>query len=874
VSLFNVETSSPLDRKQGRLMQLAALFLLLFSIILTLSPAVRMHSWQADLRWNHWIGFTVWLLSSAFIHRQIIRRFPERDPFLFPVAALLCGWGLLTIWRLDSTMGSRQTIWLGVCLGVVWAGMLIPNLLELLRRYKYVWLTSALLLTATTFLIGTYPGGEGPRLWLGCCGVYLQPSEPLKLLLIVYLAAYLADHLPISFNLTSLLTPTLIMGGTTLALLVTQRDLGTASLFILIYTVIIYLASGKQRILVISGLLLLAAGIAGYLLFDVVRIRVDAWLNPWLDPSGRSFQIVQSILAVAAGDFIGRGPGMGSPGLVPVAHSDFIFAAIAEETGLLGVIGLLGLYALIVGRGFRVALFAPNNYQRYLAGGLTAYLAIQAIFIMGGNLRLLPLTGVTLPFVSYGGSSLLTAFVAILLLLQISYPDELEPAPMARPVPFLLVSSGLLAGLVALALVSGWWGIVRDQNLLARPDNPRRAINDRYVQRGALIDRNNQPINQTIGQPGSYQRVYEYAPLSPTTGYSSFQFGQSGLEAGLDGYLRGLRGNLASRISWDYLLFGQPPPGLDVRLTIDLELQRLAESLLGDYTGALVLLNATSGDILAISSHPYFDPSQVDQNWQQLVQAAEAPLLNRATQGQYPPGSALGPFLLSYALSQSQGNLPAVPVQTDLTIDGIRWTCALPPDNPAEWAELVANGCPAGLAALSEPFSAVELDELFNSLGFYQAPNLPLPVAASSTLRVQQVTLSAIGQENLTVTPLQMALAAAALTNDGIRPTPNLASTVQTPHQGWVVLTSSETEATLLANRTTGTMNMLSMQNGHFWQVTGAAQANNESALAWYLAGTLPDWQGTPLALALVLEGETPQSAQEIGRALIQGATQ
>jgi hypothetical protein len=215
-----------------------------------------------------------------------------------------------------------------------------------------------------------------------------------------------------------------------------------------------------------------------------------------------------------------------------------------------------------------------------------------------------------------------------------------------------------------------------------------------------------------------------------------------------------------------------------------------------------------------------------------------------------------------------------VPIQTDLTIDGTRWTCALPPDNPAEWAELVANGCPAGLAALSESFSAAQLDELFNSLGFYQAPTLPLPVAASSAQRVQQVTLSAIGQENLTVTPLQMALAAAALTNDGIRPIPNLASTVQTPHQGWVVLSSSETVSTLLANKTTGTMNLLSMQNGHFWQVTGAAQANNDTALAWYLAGTLPEWQGTPLALALVLEGETPQSALEIGRALIQGATQ
>ena len=853
-------------------MQLAALFLLIFSITLSLSPAARLHSWQVDLRWNHWIGFIVWLLSSAVVHRQILRRFPERDPFIFPVAALLSGWGLLTIWRLDSTMGARQTLWLALCLGLVWVGLRVPNLLEQLRRYKYVWLTSTLLLTATTFLVGVYPGGEGPRLWLGCCGVYLQPSEPLKLLLIVYLAAYLADQLPISFNLTTLLTPTLIMGGATLALLLTQRDLGTASLFILIYTVIVYLSSGKRRILVISGLILLAAGVTGYQLFDVVRIRVDAWLNPWLDPSGRSFQIVQSILAVAAGDFIGRGPGLGSPGLVPVAHSDFIFAAIAEETGLLGVVGLLGLYALLIGRGFRVALFAPNNYQRYLAGGLTAYLALQAIFIMGGNLRLLPLTGVTLPFVSYGGSSLLTAFVAILILLQVSFPDEIEPAPLARPTPFLLVSSGLLVGLAALALASGWWSMVRDQNLLARFDNPRRGINDRYVQRGALLDRNNLPINQTTGQPGSYQRSYEYLPLSPTSGYSSSQFGQSGLEAGLDDYLRGLSGNPAALISWDYLLFGQPPPGLNVRLTIDLELQRQAETLLADRKGALVLLNATSGEILAISSHPYFDPRQVDQNWVQLIQAAEAPLLNRATQGQYPPGSALGPFLLSYALSQSQGKLPAVPPQTGQTLVGRSWSCALPPTDAREWSQLVANGCPSGLTTLAEPFTAAQIDDLFRSLGFYQAPSLPLPVAPAGQQPVQQVALSAIGQENLTVTPLQMALAVAALTNNGIRPAPNLASAVQSPQEGWVVLPSGEAEPTLLTN-TTEAISLLAIENAPFWQASGAAVAN-ETSLSWYLAGTLPEWQGTPLALALILEGATPQSALDVGQALIESATQ
>lgn len=854
-------------------MQFAALFLLLFSITLTLAPAARLHTWQVELRWDHWIGYLVWLLCSAFLNRQVVRRFPERDPFIVPIAALLSGWGVLTIWRLDSAMGLRQTIWLAVCLAALWIGMQIPNLLEQLRRYKYVWLTGGLLLLAATFLFGTYPGGQGPRLWLGCCGVYLQPSEPLKLLLIVYLAAYLADQLPISFNLPSLLAPTLILGGTTLALLINQRDLGTASLFILIYTVIIYLASGRRRILIVSAIVLAAAGITGYLLFDVVRIRVDAWLNPWLDPSGRSYQIVQSILAVASGDFLGRGPGLGSPGVVPVAHSDFIFAAIAEENGLLGVIGLLSLYALLVGRGFRVALFAPNNYQRYLASGLTAYLAIQAIFIMGGNLRLLPLTGVTLPFVSYGGSSLLTAFVAILILLRVSYLDESEPAPLARPVPFLLISGTLMAGLLALALSAGWWSIVRDQILLARADNPRRSINDRYVRRGALLDRNNQAINQTTGEPGSYQRVYEFPSLAPTTGYASQRFGQGGLEASLDDYLRGLRGNPGSLIAWEYLLTGQPPEGINVRLTVDLELQREAETLLGERKGALVLLNAASGEILAISSHPYFDPVTVDDNWNQLVQDPGSPLLNRATQGLYPPGTALGPFLLGYALAN--GDLPGLPQQTSLTEANRTWTCAMRPSGEETWSTLVSSGCPGALATLAQSTSAAQLDELFAGLGFYQAPQIFLPVATPGQPAVQQVALSAIGQENLTVTPLQMALAAAALSNQGVRPAASLAGAVQTPDQGWLVLvTGSSEEPTLLAanDGAAQAVELLALPDAPFWQSTGAALAN-QTSLSWYVGGTLANWRGTPLALALVLEGETPTIAEEIGQALLLSAT-
>jgi len=777
--------------------------------------------------------------------------------------------GLLAIWRLDSGFGSRQSIWLVIGSLVISAGLRVPGLLALLRRYKYVWLTSGLLLTGLTFLFGTYPGGEGPQLWLCCCGVYLQPSEPLKLLLIVYLAAYLADHLPLTFSLPQLLIPTLIMIGAALTMLAIQHDLGTTTLFILIYTVVIYLASQRKRMLVFSLLVLLGAGFLGYLVFDVVRIRVDAWINPWLDPSGRSYQIVQSLISIASGGILGRGPGLGNPGVVPVAHSDFIFTSIAEETGLLGACALLGLYALIVDRGFRTALRAPNNYQRYLAGGISAYLVIQAILIMGGNLRLLPLTGVTLPFVSYGGSSLLTAYTAGLILILISNNDENETAPLAQPAPYLLISGGLLVGLLLLGFATSWWVIIRSDALLSRTDNPRRSISDRYVMRGTLLDRNNTPIAWTTGNVGEYQRLYEYPPLSPTVGYNNPLYGQAGLEAGLDDYLRGIRANPGSLIFIDYLLYGQPPPGLDVKLTLNLELQKEADRLLGDHHGALVLLNAGSGEILVIASHPYYDANQLEAAWKDIIHDPASPLLNRATHGRYSPGTSLGPFFLAFAAGQ--GSSLTLPSNLDYAYQRGAWECAVTPQNPALAGSLVSSGCPAAVAALGEQIGARGIEQVYDALGFGAPPSLPLDVAQVSSTTVQDASLAAVGQENLLVTPLQMAIAAATLSNQGKRPGVQIVSAVLTPHQGWVTFPVQPSALALSEQGVKEASNALADSEQKTWETTAVVK-NDDGALTWYLSGTLPETTSKTFALALILEEDQPGLAREIGQSLLQSA--
>ncbi len=795
---------------QERLLKLAAFFLLLQSILLTLAPAVRYRSLAADLRWSHWIALFAWGLLVFLLNRAIVKYLPDADPFLFPSAALLSGWGLLTIWRLDTALGPRQAVWFVVSLLILLLGLRLPSQLVFLRRYKYLLLAGALILVGLTLLFGTNPIGIGPQLWLGCCGVYFQPSEPLKLLLVAYLAAFLADRLAARTRILTTLIPTFAISSLAVLLLLFQRDLGTASIFMALYTIIIYLATGRRRTVLLSFALIVLFGLAGYYFVGVVQTRLESWVNPWDDPVSGSYQIIQALLAIANGGIEGRGPGLGSPALIPVAVSDFIFAAIAEETGLFGTLGLLALFTLIVGRGFRTALRAPDLFRRLFAAGITSYFGIQAILIIGGNMRLLPLTGVTLPFVSYGGSSLLTSFIALLFLLHISNHLDEEPAPLQNHQPYLMVSGFLGLGLFAAALTNGWWSVIRGPDLLTRADNPRRLIESQFVPRGSLLDRSDSLITTTVGEIGELNRSYEYPDLAPITGYNHSKYGQSGLEASLDDYLRGLQGTPATSIWWNHLLYGMSPTGLDVRLTIDLYLQFRADEMMLGHSGAVVMMNAQTGEILVISSHPTFNPNHLNEIGQKLTSDPDQPLINRAAQGVYPTGSVIDPFAI------------ALFGRENLTAD--------------------------------------ELPTLHESMGFLKAPTIQLQVAES---------LSTDDLDHFHVSPLQMAMASAALSNHGVIPAPSIASAVNTPMEGWVVLPTPGTPLEAIQPEAADDASTVFVQQGDsFWSHLGNADEDDRS-VTWFLAGTPANWQGTPFVVVVLVEEDNPRLVERIGRELI-----
>ncbi|GAB4427450.1 MAG: FtsW/RodA/SpoVE family cell cycle protein [Anaerolineae bacterium] len=375
----------------------------------------------------------VWGMCALGGHVVLSRRLPARDPLLFPLAMLLTGWGLNLIARLVPSFADRQTLWLVVGTGALLGVTALPHDLRWLRRYRYTWLIGGLALLFLTILIGQNPSDTGPRLWLwlGVGRVYYQPSELLKILLVVFLASYLAEHQrylrtdtirlgPWQVPSPTFLGPVLLMWSICVIVLVWQRDLGTAMLFFVVFLTMLYLASGQALLLLGGTLLIGAATVLGYRLFDVVALRVEVWWNPWPTANAQAYQVVQSLIAIASGGILGQGVGQGQPGIIPVVHSDFAFAAIAEEWGLVGTLSVVAALATLVLRGMRIAALASHPFRALLAAGLSVLLGVQSLLIMGGVLKLVPLTGVTLPFVSYGGSSLLTSFVIVGLLLTLS----------------------------------------------------------------------------------------------------------------------------------------------------------------------------------------------------------------------------------------------------------------------------------------------------------------------------------------------------------------------------------------------------------------------------------------------------------------------
>jgi cell division protein FtsW (lipid II flippase) len=437
------------------------LALLAFAVVITLAAQCIVDITLTGKVSPELATFGGWITALWLVAHVAVRRFaPYADPLLLPAVALLVGLGLAVIHRLDlaadqfgSTVSREdapvQLVWatLGTLLFIAVLAVVRDH--RLLARFSYtIGLFGLVLLAIPALLPASLSEVNGAKIWIRLAGFSIQPGEFAKICLVVFFAAYLVDKRDVlalaSRRVLGLelprgrdLGPVLVAWVLSILVLVFERDLGTSLLLFGIFVVMLYVATERASWLVI-GLVLFAAGaFLAYHVFGHVRARVDVWLDPFAYRDGAGYQLVQSLFGLGTGGLFGAGLGGGRPDQVPVAKSDFIASAIGEELGLFGLVAVVVLYLVLVERGLRTSLVVRDAFGKLLAAGLAFAVAWQVFVVLGGVTGLLPLTGLTLPFLAYGGSSLVANFALVALLVRISDAARRPAAPAPAPPPRL-----------------------------------------------------------------------------------------------------------------------------------------------------------------------------------------------------------------------------------------------------------------------------------------------------------------------------------------------------------------------------------------------------------------------------------------------------
>jgi cell division protein FtsI/penicillin-binding protein 2/cell division protein FtsW (lipid II flippase) len=629
------------------------------------------------------LGTPIGIAAAFAIAHLAVRKFaPGADPALLPISYALSGIGLAFVTRLAPDMAIRQLIWLFVGIAFMILILVFVRRIDKSANYKYTLMILGLALLLSPLLPGIGLEQYGSRIWLHLGSFSFQPGELAKLCIVLFLAAYLAQNREMlsvftlrvgPFHLPDMRTmlPLLLMWGVSMVIVIFEKDLGSAVIVFLVFLTMLYVATGKKSYLVFGLVLAAIGGVGAYLGFSHVQIRVSTWLDPFSDASGTGYQLVQSLFSIADGGMFGVGIGNGMAEDIPVVESDFIFSSIAEELGLLGAAAVLLLYVCFTIRGCLTAARAKSDVSSFIAVGLTASIALQAFIIVGGVTRLIPLTGLTLPFISQGGSSLLASFMAVGMLLRcgdegtgigteiqqntmsISGIGVLGRVSLGKRITAVVV---VICALFALLLANLTYLMVVEASDLQNMSNNNHTIaKQEKSQRGTISTSDGVVLAKSVLEDGTdiYKRVYPHGKLaSNVVGYASTQYGTSGIESTYNSQLQGNQ----SYSSWSDVLAGMSGSGVkgnDITLTINSKIQKAANKALKGYKGACVVINPKTGAILAMATSPTYDSNDIDDilsGKDTGTKVSDGALLNRATNTLYAPGSTFKIVTLSTAL--------------------------------------------------------------------------------------------------------------------------------------------------------------------------------------------------------------------------------
>ena len=853
---------------------------------------------------------------------------PGADPAILPIVFALSGIGIAFITRIAPysdapDIATNQVIWLFLGVACMVAVLALFRNLDKIANYKYTLMLVGFALLLSPLIPGLGMEIYGSQIWISIGGVVsFQPGEIAKIVIVLFLAGYLASNRemlsvftwrvgPVRLPDARTLLPMLLMWGISLLIVVFEKDLGSALVFFFVFIAMLYVATGRRFYLVVGLVLVAVGGVAAWALFGHVQDRVDMWLDPWSDPTGAGYQIVQSIYSLADGDLfgvgIGRGMAGGLPGIsqLPVVESDFIFSAIGEETGLLGAAGLLLLYLCFAIRGMVTAARAKSDVSSFIAAGLTSIIVLQAFIIVGGITRLIPLTGITLPFVSQGGTSLIAGFIIVGFLLRAgddgtgvesemrTHTTTIDPNSVLGRVALgkrlttaMRIFAVMFAVLVAnLTLIM----VIQANDYRTMEGNNHTIYKESQSERGTISTSDGVVLAQSVeNEGGTYDRVYPAGDLaSQVVGYYSTQYGASGIEAAYNATLKGEQ-NLATFTDVVNLMAGVNAPGNDVVLTLNSTIQQAAQDALSGYAGACVVLDPETGAVLAMASSPTYNAADFEALLTSVSSdtAEGGALVNRATQALYAPGSTFKSLTLAAALSEGVASEDTVySSPSSIEIEGAEVTNFNGNDygeiTLARATELSSN---TAFAQVGLELGAETLVEYAEAFGFNDEVAFELPLYSSlmpdpSEMSEWETAWAADGQPvgqhespaGPQATVLQMAMVFSAFANDGVIQAPYLVDGVYnangersytaTPTRYAQVVSSSIAERVtevLKGVVSQGTGTAAAVYGVEVAGKTGTAETGREQADSWF-AGYAPA-DDAKVVVAIVLE-QAPEGA-------------
>lgn len=875
-----------------------------------------------ELGWAS-IGVPVGIFACFIVAHLAIRKFaPGADPAILPISFALSSIGIAFVTRLAPDLALRQVGWLFLGIVFMVAVIVFMRNMDRTANYKYTLMIVGLLLLLSPLL--PVVGNEiyGSRIWLSIGGFSFQPGEIAKIFIVLFLAGYLAQNRemlsifthkagPFKFPDLPTILPLLIMWLISMAIVVFEKDLGSALIVYFVFLTMLYVATGKKFYLVV-GLVTIAVGaVILFMFFSHVQVRVDTWLDPFADPTDKGYQLVQSIFSMADGGLFGVGIGSGLADNIPIVESDFIFAAIAEETGLLGAAGLLLLYLCFAIRGLVTAARAKSDVSSFIAVGLTATIVLQAFIIVGGVTRLIPLTGLTLPFVSQGGSSLLASFIAVGFLLKCGdqstgLGSEIAAGTSNMPAEGVLgrvslgkrITNTMIAFSIMFALLVAnltMIMVVQADEYKNMSINNHTLAKESKTERGTISTYDNVVLAQSIKQEdGTYERVYPAGSLAAhVVGYASEKYGTSGIESSYNDTLKGER-NYAS---WTDVLnstTGNGTAGNDVRLTINSTIQKAAQNALEGFSGACVVIDPKTGAVLALASSPTYDAADVETLLQNSGSSSDSSALyNRATQALYPPGSTFKIVTLTGALENdiaTESSIFSSPSTMKIGNGDITnfHGRAYGEITLARATELSSNTV---YAQLGVQMGADMLVKTAEDFGFNQKVKFDLPLAESLMPNPDEMTEwetawaaagEPVGEHESPAGPqtsvLQMAMVGCAIANNGVIQKPYLVDSVYNAEgkcsftaQPAALMTATNSS---IANRvktvlegvvSSGTGTAAAVPGVKIAGKTGTAETGKQIDDSWFV-GIGPS-QNCSVVVAIVLEEGADLPGGAAGRA-------